>query len=164
MSFFPNLFASTNKMTSWLMQVGAHDEVVIYRLNENGQPEHFACGKTKEVLNGSLSSSDRALQVVSIDPMLLLSCFGRESSWQEVADSLNGKGVKHAKAYAAKNALFGIGIRLGEYVKRNPSDETNWVVGPKGKLYDDKRNREIAELNASLQKQRAGYPGEGTTI
>ena len=48
MSHFINMFKSSSKFKTYLLQVGEHDAMAIYRLDADGKPEDMVSGKLRD--------------------------------------------------------------------------------------------------------------------
>jgi hypothetical protein len=126
MSYFKDLFTSPKEgFKAFLLHVGQHNDVVVYRLDDQGRPAHFAAGKAIEVLGEPLALTDPCIFVTrpfaSIphmhDPD---SWFTHASfdSWREVHDVLNtGKGPQFRLLFAIYRTLLRYAPRIEEFIE-----------------------------------------------
>ena len=125
MSYFTKmLLPATSGFKSFLLQVGAHGDATVYLLDENGNPQDFACGKIMDVLGSAILESTPRYKIVSlfedygipieimkVSPRALMWAYYGDDSWAAVAKRMNGKGISAGECranYWAASRLHGI--------------------------------------------------------
>lgn len=145
MSHFPNMMKSNSGFTSYLVQVGMHDKIIVYRLGPDGAPQDMAAGDAREVFGEPLARLNPGLRVVNLGPrrgpgdnrpVQPWEWGLRESRWQDVVKKLNGKSITTGELRGRLSALSNCGYDTPQIENPESSNSYRYVLTELGKTVD----------------------------
>jgi hypothetical protein len=163
MSYFPNMFTTKEGMTSWLLQINSHGEVVLYSLDANGSPQSFVSGNPADVLRTPLEQAKTGYYLACVHTGLpdiehpLNWLYPYCDSWTEARDCLNQ--ARKAKRWSKKAAsLLGswhtvlhLRLPIRKYLDFDHEND-EYILGPEGRKYDKmRRSQETEEAREAMK-------------
>jgi hypothetical protein len=140
MSDFKDLFASSGEgFTVFLLHVGPHDEVAVYRLDDQGRPIEFAAGRAIDVLAEPIRRADPCVFITRHferaehleRPGWWFSCPDRGRSWREVVAILNSRrGEAFLRTEAQYWTLRWFAPRIEEFITLEETPAGQYVFSP----------------------------------
>lgn len=137
-----NFLTENDGDRQWLVQVNAHGDCVVYRIEKDGTLGSFASSSAEQFCHEVMAATHEPYIVrqISAVPWCVV---GSKSRWRDVVDFLNKKGSSLVRGAAEE--LLRMVHGLDGYVRWKSG---GYEIGEKGKQWDRERDAQFEKAEA----------------